>query len=80
MVNELDAVKEEEEDENPQKQDEVDQKREIFRKHRINKIKGYVNFNNREDTWHDVGEFSWEFHAVDLFSKFLPDLAEALNN
>jgi len=49
-------------------------------KHRVNKLAGYTNFNNREDTWHDVGEFSWDFHAVELFSKFLPDLADAIHS
>lgn len=33
-----------------------------------------------KDTWHDVGDFSWDFNAVDLFSKFLPDLTEAIHN
>lgn len=57
----LDSVKEEEE--------ELEQQDEqwIFKKHRVNKFKEYVNFNNKEDSFHDVSEFSWEFHAVDLF-------------
>lgn len=38
-----------------------DKKREIFLKHRAHKLIGYVNFNNKEESYHDVGEFSWEF-------------------
>jgi hypothetical protein len=53
-------------------------KKQVFMKHRFNKIKGYTNFNNRDDKIHDVSEFSWELHAYDLFSRFLPDLAENL--
>jgi hypothetical protein len=53
-------------------------KKEIFGKHRVNKLIGYTNFNNKEDSYHDVGEFSWDFQAYDIYQKFLPDLADAL--
>ncbi|MFS8160165.1 MAG: hypothetical protein ACMG6E_08135 [Candidatus Roizmanbacteria bacterium] len=28
----------------------------------------------------DVASFSWDFHAYDLFSKFLPELTDAIQN
>ncbi len=39
-----------------------------------------MNFNNKEDRIHDVDEFSWDFHAYELFNNFLPSLPDALHN
>jgi hypothetical protein len=36
-------------------------KKDVFPKHRVFKINGYTNFNNKEDSYHDVGEYSWDF-------------------
>jgi hypothetical protein len=58
--------------------DEAEKKNEIFKKHKGTKIKGYTNFNNKEDSFHDVGEFSWDFHALDLLQRFMPDFTESL--
>jgi hypothetical protein len=52
----------------------------MFTKHRLNKYKGYENFDNRKAIMHDIADFSWDFHAHDLFSTYMPELAEAMNN
>jgi hypothetical protein len=41
--------------------DSFEKKKEVFYKHRAMKINEYTNFNNKEDSYHDVGEFSWDF-------------------
>ncbi len=38
-----------------------------FNKHRLNKYNEYVNFNNKEDKLHDIVDFNWDFHAIDLY-------------
>jgi hypothetical protein len=73
-------VKECDEEHKAEVVDSIEKKRRKFTKHRINKLKGYVNFNNRESKMTDIETFSWDFHAYDLFSKFLPDLTDALQN
>ena len=35
---------------------------------------------NIENMVHDLEAFSWEMHAMNLFSKFLPDVTELLNS
>lgn len=76
----LETVKECEEEHKSESCNPVNTKRPRFTKHRINKFKGYSNFNNRESTMNDVASFSWDFHAYDLFSKFLPELTDAIQN
>jgi hypothetical protein len=29
---------------------------------------------------HDIADFSWDFHALDIYSKYLPELTEAIDN
>jgi PA26 p53-induced protein (sestrin) len=38
-----------------------------------------VNFNQKLENFHDLGEYSWDMQGNDLFSRFLPDLTEALH-
>lgn len=57
----LESVKEEEIE-----KDEAEKKKEIFKKHKGEMIKGYANFNNKEDSFHDISDFSWDFHALDM--------------
>lgn len=68
------------EEEHKAEPDETTRKKQVFEKHKLNKYIQYVNFNNREDKIHDVEDFSWDFHAYDLYSKFLPNLVEAVHN
>lgn len=60
----LDSVKEEIEEE---MQGDADKRKDVFLKHRVFKLHGYTNFNSKEDSYHDVGEFSWDFQAYDLY-------------
>lgn len=73
----LDSVKETDEE---HQSEEQQKKKEIFGKHRINKIHGYVNFNQKLENFHDLGEYSWDINGNDLFSRFLPDLTEAMHS
>lgn len=54
----LDSVKEEVEEEC---KGEKDNQKQVYSKHRLNKLSGYKNFSNREDVYVDIGEFSWNF-------------------
>lgn len=75
----LDSVKEEEEEHQSYEQSK---KKELFEKHRLNlypAAAGYTNFNYKEDIFHDVGEFSWDFQGRDLLSRFLPEVTEAVH-
>ena len=44
---------------------------ESFEKHLIDSIKSYTNFNHKEG-YLDSYDFSWDIHAFDVFSKFIP--------
>lgn len=50
-------MKEEEENE------EQIKKKEIFSKHRANILPGYVDFKNKEDSFQDLSDYSWEFQG-----------------
>ena len=53
----------------------------MFEKHRVKLFpNGYENFDQKTEAFHDVGEFSWEFQGYDLYSKYLPELAESIHN
>jgi hypothetical protein len=75
----LEVVKEQEEEDVKAEDEEKEKRRSMFTKHRVNKYKGYENFDNRKSIMHDIADFSWDFHAIDLFSTYLPELAEAMN-
>lgn len=52
----------------------------MFEKHRLNKVPGYVNFNHKEETFHDLSEFSWDVQGQDIYIKFLPEVTEVMHN
>lgn len=51
-----------------------------FDKHRTKNFTKFVNFDYKVDKWFDLQDFSWESHAYDLFSKYVPETADAYSN
>jgi hypothetical protein len=48
----------------------------IFSKHKIGELNGYVNFDHKKTMHLDSFEFSWSVQGFDLFSKFLPQITK----
>lgn len=68
-----------EEEEEHHTEEEI-KKKEIFGKHKINILDKYMDFKNKEDSFGDLSEYSWEFQGCDLYSRYLPELTEVMQN
>ncbi|CDW78780.1 sestrin-1 isoform 2 [Stylonychia lemnae] len=74
----LDSVQELEEEHH---NDDNLKRLEIFRKHRSNMLDRYVDYNKaQEASLQDLSDYSWEFQGVDLYSRYLPELIELMQN
>eukprot|EP00347_Sterkiella_histriomuscorum_P009846 403339651 len=55
-------------------------KKEVFGKHRKFKVKEYIQFLKTKESLLDLSDYSWEFQGQDLYSRYLPELTEVIQN